>query len=883
VLDNFPAAYDAVISVGATAINDALASFSNHGVRIDVAAPGVNILSTEHGAYFSLSGTSQSAAFVTGIAAHLRYRYPELPAEEVRAILRQSAADLGRKGWDPFFGAGRVDAARALGDPRAPTAEIQTPLTQAATAAETIAITAAVEPPAGESGAVEYALDFGLTEDPATFEPWTAGTGRGVFHFPPLPLASRPEGDLILRLRVRDQSGHEAEDRVLIRIDRRPPALVRREVVNRLAGGRLDQWLRYQADEPVVGRVYVRPADSDEAPVMFGSLEAARDHTADLGSLLPGRYEYWIDIQDIAGFERRSAGGDEPFGREILPVIDVPASGFQLREKLSRVDLGAVADLDGDGRSEVLVEKTGPGGGSAVLGVQVPGGPLATRAVGGRGLPLAARDVDRDGVPEVLIADSGLTLYRGLFGSAPEVLWKDPLGDRRTGGQLTDVDGDGAVEVLFSTLAGAQLTMVEWNGAGFDPVAIEMTRSTLAAGFVVSDYDRDGRTEIVLGSLSGELVALESTPQGIVEVRREPFLGGLANAVTACPIGDGDGDGRSELAISAVGALLDRAEHPTVAILESPADNRYEVAAQYEFRDKNTPYDNALAAGDVDGDGVPEVLVAQAGDIYLLAADRENRYLPIWRAPRIPGGRAAMADLDGDGPAEILFTEQVQGAPVTSIYGFMPATAAEPALAWRPVLDPLGNEIQWQSPKAGVRVFDLALYRARVNVAGRVAPPYLESDLAGQRIFAQRGEVTTGSAFRDVGEVPGAIPYFLAYTLDNGKSRLRVLDGPRVAARAPGVPSLLVLDPFPNPAQGAVELGVALARSGPVTIRIVDLAGRVRRRLLADELPAGRSSLVWDGRDGDGHRVGRGVYFVAVSGLGEEAAARVALIGGGGP
>jgi hypothetical protein len=882
VLDNFPAAYDLVISVGATTDDDGRAGFSNHGVRVDLSAPGVNILSTEHGAYFSLSGTSQSAAFVTGVAAHLRFRYPDLPAEEVRAILRQSAVDLGRNGWDPYFGAGRLDAGRALGNPQAPIAEIRTPRTQTATAAETIEIAAAVEPPAGAMGPVAYALDFGPSEDPGAFEPWAAGTGRGLFQFPPLPLAGRPEGDLTLRLVVRDEHGGEAEDRVLIRIDRRPPALVRREVVNRLAGGRLDQWIRYQADEPVVGRVYARPSDTHAVPVMFGSLEAARDHTADLGSLLPGRYEYWIDIQDMAGFESRSAGpGGDPYGREILPVIDVPATGFHLREQFAAVNLGTVADLDGDGRAEVLVERTGDGGGVAVLGVESPGGRLAVRATGKpRGLPLAARDVDRDGVPEVLVADHGLSLYRDLFGVVPETLWKEPLGDRRSGGQLTDVDGDGAVEVLFSTLAGAQLTMVEWHGAGFDPVPLELSRPTLAAGFAVADYDRDSRTEIVFGSLSGEFVALESTPAGIVEILREPFLGGLANAVTACPIGDGDGDGRPELAISAVGALLDRGEHPTVAILESPADDRYAVATQYEFRDKNTPYDNALAAGDVDGDGVPELLVAQAGDIYLLAADRENRYLPIWRARRAPGGRAAIGDLDGDGAGEILFSEQIQGTPVTSIYEM---TTSEPAtaLAWRPVLHPLGNEVRWEAPAAGVRVFDLALYRPRAGAA-RVAPPVLESDLAAARIFEQLGEVTSGSVFRDADQPPGGIPYFLAYTRDDGKSRVRVLDGPRSAAEAPGVPALLVLDPFPNPAPGTVELGVALARSGPVTIRIVDLAGRVRRRLLADELPAGRHALTWDGRDQDGHRLGRGVYYVAVSGLGEEAAARVALIGEGG-
>src|SRR4030095_5201429 len=79
VLDNFPAAYDAVICVGATTATDGAASFSNHGMRIDLVAPGVDILSTEHGGYFTLSGTSQSAAYVSGVAAHLRYRHPELP------------------------------------------------------------------------------------------------------------------------------------------------------------------------------------------------------------------------------------------------------------------------------------------------------------------------------------------------------------------------------------------------------------------------------------------------------------------------------------------------------------------------------------------------------------------------------------------------------------------------------------------------------------------------------------------------------------------------------------------------------------------------------------------------------------------------------------
>jgi thermitase len=69
----YPAAYANVIAVGATARNDARASFSNFGTWVDVAAPGVNILSTFPrlwwiDRYRWMSGTSMSAPFVAGLA-----------------------------------------------------------------------------------------------------------------------------------------------------------------------------------------------------------------------------------------------------------------------------------------------------------------------------------------------------------------------------------------------------------------------------------------------------------------------------------------------------------------------------------------------------------------------------------------------------------------------------------------------------------------------------------------------------------------------------------------------------------------------------------------------------------------------------------------------
>jgi hypothetical protein len=489
--------------------------------------------------------------------------------------------------------------------------------------------------------------------------------------------------------------------------------------------------------------------------------------------------------------------------------------------------------------------------------------------------------VNQDGAVDVLVADQGLSLLAG-GGAKPQVLWQHPHGDRKASAALTDVDGDGRIELLFTTLGDDELHMREWNGAAFDSIPIPASRPTRAGSFAVGDYDGDGLTEIALGSLSGELVVLEWSPSGIRETAREPFLGGVANAVTAADLGDCDGDGRREFAISAVGALLSREERPAVAIHEATGGDRYAVTTTFEFRDKNTPYDNALAAGDVDGDGAVEVLVAQAGDVYLLAADRDDRFLPIWRAPREGGGRAAIADVDGDGKAELLVTERSSAGPMLSVYTLRTAGETGPALAWAPLVHPLGNAIEWQSPGGGARIFDLAVYRAGGPAGGagdRPVPPELESDLAPLRIFERRGELTEAGTFQDAGAAPGARDYYVAFTADNGKSRVRVLEGPRRAAPASGAPQLILVNPYPNPSPGALEIPLGLLAPGPVRVRIVDVTGRVRRLVFDGELPPGFHPLTWDGRDDDGHRLGRGVYFVTASGLGEESAARITLLG----
>lgn len=109
----YPAADPHVIAVCATDADDRIADLSNRGRYVEAAAPGVDLLVAAPGHGYALaSGTSLSAAEVSGVVALMLQRRPGLSPDAVRAALIAAARPLHAEG---AFHPRLVDAYRAVG------------------------------------------------------------------------------------------------------------------------------------------------------------------------------------------------------------------------------------------------------------------------------------------------------------------------------------------------------------------------------------------------------------------------------------------------------------------------------------------------------------------------------------------------------------------------------------------------------------------------------------------------------------------------------------------------------------------------------------------------------------------------------------------------
>jgi hypothetical protein len=156
-----------------------------------------------------------------------------------------------------------------------------------------------------------------------------------------------------------------------------------------------------------------------------------------------------------------------------------------------------------------------------------------------------------------------------------------------------------------------------------------------------------------------------------------------------------------------------------------------------------------------------------------------------------------------------------------------------------------------------------------------------EADLRGYRLYRGASSGFTPNPGSFVGEYPDTAhvdaaggPYYYklsAIDVHGNESGFTSLLPSGTTGTGPSTDVALALrGVVPNPVQRGGTIHFSLARSGRVTLSIVDITGRHVATLIRGERNAGDQSIEWDGRGDDGSRLRSGLYVVELSASGRK-------------
>lgn len=700
----YPAGNHYTIAVGAVNSADRLASFSSTGASLDLVAPGVSILSTRlNNRYASGSGTSFSAPHISGLVALILSRRPDLSPHSVRNLLMASAIDLGPLGHDNEYGAGRVSGAQLanrLSTFDSLTVAIQSP-------ANDEGEDTAFDIRASVSGAqvTGYRLSYGMGYNPHTWTHLAEGAAsRDIRHTWDVSVFAN--SDVVLRLEADLSDGVVVEDRVRVAIQKRAPSITALACGDVLEGDRRVFGCRWRTDQRAHGGIAYRyGADFD---TLYTGL-VQNKHRVVLPHTLPSGV---VTFHVLADGENNIRAVHPAQTIDYVP-FRVPQNGFVERGTLPDGFLSdRASDFDRDGRLEIALMPylTGDTYGPVHIYERQTDGRFTDEFQSDeRFLPWAIGDITNDGTDDLLgVTYERLVLFTNSFSNPyPTQVEFEQLGT--WGGDFADVDGDSIPDIIARAGDQRGIRVIRNLGSVIREETFLADPSQgigdLGPRFVVADFDWDEQREILAGDADGDLWMYEYRAGEYVQTW---YLPGDGDARWIGGGMDLDGDGVIEFAVAR--AYTDAYDPSNgfweLEIYSMRAPDTY--AREWTTRINGVATTgNGISAGDIDGDGLADLIVCLRPDLYAFRAEKPDYYRPIWHTPVDLMRRALIVDLDKDFRNEVLFN--FDGAVHIVERDEPPISVGSPQIIRARALGPTRVEIDWmQVPSAS----SYQIYRA---------------------------------------------------------------------------------------------------------------------------------------------------------------------------
>lgn len=333
----------------------------------------------------------------------------------------------------------------------------------------------------------------------------------------------------------------------------------------------------------------------------------------------------------------------------------------------------SIGDLDGDGKSDLAVANYAGNTVSVFRNTSTTGGvSFATKvdfATGSSPKSVSIGDIDGDGKSDLVVTNSGASNSVSVFrntsttggvsfaakvdfgtGSSP---WSVSVGD---------LNGDGKPDVAVANRVSSSVSVLRnTSTSGGVSFAAKVDFSTGPSPYSVSigNLDGDGKPDLAVannGDNTASVFQNTSTSGGAVSFEaRVDFSAG--SGPVSISIGDLDGDGKPDLAVAnnsgSSASVFRNTSSPGII-------NAGSFAAKVDFAASSAP--QIVSIGDIDGDGKPDLAVANFTSSSVSVLRNTSVTGTVSFSAKVDLGSAGQAssvsigDLDGDGKPEIAAT-----------------------------------------------------------------------------------------------------------------------------------------------------------------------------------------------------------------------------------